>query len=141
MAKNTTPAATAGAFAVESGVELPAITRAVGKTTSPYTESMNALKLPEPYDPKKLNSFFIPASAADNITDANEKAKALKEDARKISNRVSGIARRLTKGKTDELAFAVRTTEKDGHPGVRVFRVKPEPKAAAAAPTTPPPQS
>lgn len=130
MAK-TAKLATNGTFAIETGVELPAVVRIGGaKGSSPYLDAINGLQLAT--DPKKLQSFFIPAEIADNITDETEKAKAYKEASRKIANRVSGLSRRLAKADATK-AYAIRTMVKDGVTGVRVFRVKPEPKAPAAA--------
>lgn len=135
------PAPVASPFTVETGVDLPAIVRAVGRATSPYAPVMSSLQLPSPYDAKKLQSFFVAASAPDSVTDPAEKSKAFKEDARKIANRVSGIARRLVKGKEAELAYAIRTGTWNGQYGVRVYRVQATPKTAPAAPATPAPQS
>lgn len=122
-------------FVIETGIELPAITRSAGRAASPYATTMAALKLSA--DPRKREAFFIPATAPDTITDADERAKAVKEDGRKIANRISGIARRMAKADTT-VAFAIRTMFKVPNDpasglGVRVYRVAPEPKVAPVA--------
>src|SRR5688572_20932902 len=124
-------------FTIDMGIALPAMTRAVGKTgeENPITAMMKALPLGE--DETKLASFFIPApEPASTITDAAEREKATKENARKITNQVSAAARRLQK-KDAALAFAQRTRTEDGKLGVRVFRVAVTEKAAPATTETP----
>lgn len=129
MAKNATTAPVIP-YTVETGIELPPVSRLnAGRGASPFLAPVQALKLST--DPKKLQSFFIPAEIAANITDETEKAKAYKESARKIANRISGLTRRLTKANPTE-TYAIRSmTNAAGIPGVRVFRVKAEPKATA----------
>lgn len=128
------------AFQIDEGIALPAITRGApaGREPSAYATAMKALKPVD--DPTKYQSFFIPADDVPaTITDENERKKWLTDQTRKISNRVSGIARRMQKADAN-VAFAIRTmTNSAGKTGVRVFRVKAEPKAAtapAAAATT-----
>ena len=127
MAKKAadTNAAAAPAFTVEVGSPPPAIQRMVGGASSPYTPVMKSMPAPQG---DKVAQFFVKAEVPTTITDATEREKAAKDEARKISNRISGIARRLTKDDAS-LNFALRT-QKDaqGNLGVRVYRV------AAAAP-------
>lgn len=128
------PATPASPFKIEFGAPPPAITRAGGGKTSVYSEVMKTMSPPDAKG--KIAQFFVAATAPDSITDATERKAALKEEARKISNRISGTARRLTgtKDANDvEYAFAMRTqTDDAGNVGVRVYRV------AATAPTTAP---
>lgn len=125
MAKAAT--VTANSFKIETGVALPAITRGIGGgTSSPYAVAMKALELSA--DPKKLQSFYVPCDAVPaTVTGEDEKAKWLKENARKIANRISGVSRRITKDDSG-VAFAIRSMPgKDGTGmGVRVFRVAPK---------------
>lgn len=129
MAKAAT-AAVANDFQIETGIELPPISRLnAGRGESPFAKPLKALQLSA--DPKKLQSFFVAAAIGANIADPAEQTKAYKESARKIANRISGLTRRFTKADPSEV-YAIRTmTNTKGQLGVRVFRVKAEPKAAA----------
>jgi hypothetical protein len=122
--------ATVGGFKIETGIPLPTIERKVGASSSPYAEPMKALPLGS--TPETVASFFVPATVPNTITDPAEKAKALRDEARKISNRISGISRRLTKA-DPTLAFALRTKEENGNVGVRVYRVAPAAAESGAA--------
>lgn len=136
MAKNPTAAATpALAFKIDTGVALPPIQRLQGAQASPYSVAMKAMALGK--DDKALQSFFIPADVPATITDPAEREKAAKDEARKISNRVSGIARRLSEEKDasgKQYAFAIRSRQEDGKIGVRVYRVAPPTPAPTPAP-------
>ena len=125
MAKAAKPLAV-GDFTVDFGDAPPPIQRLAGGASSPYTPVLKAM--PAPQD-GKVAQFFIKADVPASITDAKERERALKDEARKISNRVSGISRRLMEEKDANgvlYNFALRTqTDKDGNIGVRVYRIAP----------------
>lgn len=146
--KKTTAPATAPApaaavvspFAIEEGIALPAVVRGVpsGDGESPYVTAMKSLPLAT--DPAKIASFLVPLDTMPDSMSASsdaEKAKWKGENARKLSNRISGAKRRLVKGDATR-DYAIRTwSDTDGNTvGVRVFCVAPK---AAPAPATPPP--
>lgn len=141
MAKASTPAtAPVASFKIETGVALPTVTRAVGAASSPFTEPMKGMAVPKAEDGSDMQSFFVPVTVPASITDAAEREKTAKEEARKTSNRISGIKRRLedqVDADNVPYAFALRTKqEKVGKEtvwGVRVYRIAPAPKAPAAA--------
>lgn len=107
-----------------------------GAAPSPYAEAMKGMPAPvldAAGNATSVASFFVAGDEVPAaITDATERATAEKEAARKASNRLSGIARRITKADAD-MAFALRTVTEGGKLGVRVYRVKPEPEAPAGA--------
>lgn len=97
-------------FKIETGIELPPRTRLGGggdTTNYPFKEM--------PVGASFLTEVNVPAT----ITDAKERDKAFKEEARKVSNKLSGAIRRFKKS-NDGYNFAIRTV--DG--GVRVWRVE-----------------
>lgn len=134
--------ATESLFKIELGAPPPAPTRSGGGKASVYADAMKGMPVPKG---DKTAQFFIVAAVPAAITDPAERTKAMKEEARKISNRLSGTARRLSDQKDTNgvpYAFALRTqTLDDGATvGVRVYRVNlPEPKPAP--PVGKPPQS
>lgn len=116
-------AANASGFTIETGFEVPARTSFGGGADAPSY----------PFADMPVNSSFLVAvEVPATITDATERAKAFKEEARKASNRVSGAIRRFRKTNAGN-DYAIRTVNDDklGH-GVRVWRIEPE--AAPAAP-------
>lgn len=118
------PAAVSGfaALSIRFGDAPAPIERKVGGEKSPYGALMESMPAP---DGGKFANFFVPAEQpAATITDATERAKALKDNARKLSNSLSGLSRRITK--KDAKAFALRTKEENGVLGVVVYRVEPE---------------
>jgi hypothetical protein len=121
--------AAALAFKIEEGVELPAKERGFkeGKS-SPYADNMKAMLVTD-----KIQSFFIDAESGvpASITTPDERGKAAKDEARKISNRVSGLARRLQKADASK-AYTLRVRTENGKLGVRVYCIKPEAVATAA---------
>ena len=121
MASTPTKAA-APTFKVEKGIELPAATRGGRKgEPSPYATIMQAMT---PASGKNMQSFFVPAAAPDGITDAAERTKAFNDNARKLTNRIGGLARRLKK--TDPTRdYAIRVMPDGDRIGVRVFCVAP----------------
>ncbi len=128
--KNEAPAetnATAGDF--DWADELPAATRKVGAETSPEVATLSSL--PAPANGKFARKWFAVEGVPATITDEAEKAKATKEALRKMTNRFSGIVRRLQK-KDATKAYVIRTIENNGVAGVAVYRVEP-----AATPATP----
>lgn len=114
------PETTTPAFNVETGIALPPIQRlSGGGKESPYAKVMKSLKLGT--SEKTIQSFFIPANVPATLK-GEEKTKAANEEVRKISNRVSGIARRLAK-QDAQMRFTLRSREENGQLGVRVYRV------------------
>lgn len=105
-------------FQIDEGVTLPEITGrgATGKP-NPYRTVMERLK--------QGQSFFIPAKASDNLA-GEERTKALKENQREITNKISQLSRRLYDVDSSK-GFATRTREENGVVGVRVFCVAPTP--------------
>lgn len=69
-------------------------------------------------------SFLEEVKVPETITDATERAKAFKDEARRASNRITGAVRRFKKANAG-YEFAIRTVDDDtlGH-GVRVWRVE-----------------
>lgn len=69
-------------------------------------------------------SFLEEVTVPDSITDAKEREKTFKEEAKRATNRITGAVRRF-KAKNAGYEFAIRTVNDDtlGH-GVRVWRVK-----------------
>lgn len=128
--KSATPSVAAPAFQVRFGSAPAPIERKVGGETSPYAAVMKTM--PAPQDGKYAN-FFVPAAEpAATITDADERTKATRDNARKLSNALSGLSRRIAK-KDPSKAFALRTTEEGGKIGVCVYRVEVTPAPAAPA--------
>lgn len=122
-------AAAASPFTVTFGSAPAPTTRKVGIESSPYSGVMKSMPAPAG---GSVAQFFIPAEATAGLTDAGEKQKSAAENARKITNRISGIARRLKKSDAS-MNFAMRTVTENGQLGVRVYRVEAAP--AAPAPT------
>lgn len=125
------------AFAITVGSAPPAITRGAfgreGATVNPYTVTMKGMPVPEG---GVYAQGWIVADVPATITDPAERLKAGKEEARKLSNRISGIARRLSDEKDADgnyYTYAIRTREENGVWGVRVYRIAP----AAPVPPTP----
>lgn len=120
-----TPAPVSG-FAITFGEAPPATVRKVGQESSPFAAVMKNMAAPTA---QGVAQFFIPVEANASITDAGEQSKYKSGEARKITNRVSGIARRLKKADAN-MVFAMRTREENGVLGVRVYRVAPTPATA-----------
>lgn len=117
------PAAVAQSpFTVTFGDAPPVLARKIGAESSPYSVAMKGMPAPAN---GKIAQFFVPAPTNSNITDPDEQAKYKSAEARKITNRISGIARRLKKADAS-MVFAMRTREEDGKLGVRVYRVAPD---------------
>jgi len=116
-----TQGTTVGGFHISFGEAPPEVVRRVGAATSPVAEAMKAMPAPQN---GKIAQFFVPVSVPDTITDPTEREKALKEEARKTSNRLSGIARRIAKG-DDSVNFALRTKKEGDEIGIRVYRIAP----------------
>lgn len=140
MAKNTapTPAPAAppplvlGGFQIDFGVPLPASRRfASDGKDNPIRTAMDGLPAP---DGERVASFFLAAEVADTITDATERAKAARDNARKTANRLSTLVRRIVKADPSK-AFAIRSVEEHGKIGIRVYRVAPAAKADAPVTT------
>lgn len=104
--------ASAPAFTLDEGLAVPSIQR-VGGVASQY-----------PFKDMKVGtSFLLPVKVPDTIKDADEREAAFKEEARKLSNRISGATRRF-KERNEGYDFAIRTVNNDElGSGVRVWRV------------------
>lgn len=124
-------------FKIEMGEAPPPVQRlGAGGDTSPYTQAMKDMPLPNAGEP--IPQFFVPADVPESIKDAKEREKAAKESARKISNRISGIARRLNK-QDAKFNFALRTRTENGVVGVRVYRMPAEETTGATEGQAPAP--
>lgn len=114
------PAPVAPVFTLEDNVPVPETTSRVVGQPSPYPLAQMGVN----------QSFFVPVSVADTITDEAERAKAFKEQARKLANAITGAARRFTEKEGNEnKKFLVRTVEG----GVRCWRVADVVPAAPAS--------
>lgn len=122
-------------FAIEVGAPPPTIERKVGQQSSPYAPVMKALPAPSG---DKIAQFFVPVTVEGQFANEDEKAKAVKDEARKVSNRISGIARRL-KSEDETMEFALRTKTENGVVGIRVYRIAAT--SSAPAPIGAPPQA
>lgn len=120
-----------------------------GKGGSIFTDIMRDMPAPAKSGkakdaPMNIASFFIPATVPDTITEAKEREKEAKADVRRISNRMSGVARRITKQEPTR-RYAMRTVKENDVWGLRVYRLEdgeaPAPAPAAAPPPPPPPAS
>lgn len=122
-------------FKIEVGGPPPERTR-VGNPNgepSPYVEFMKSMPAPTG---DAYASFFIPAEQAPaTITDANERDKFAKEKARKATNNIGAISRRIKKADAT-YNFTTREVTENGVRGVRVWRV-PVVEAAPATPAAP----
>jgi hypothetical protein len=128
-AKVSTPAE-ASTFAIRFGNAPPAIERKIGGEPSPYAAAMRSMPAPQG---DKFASFFVPgAKPADTITDPSEREKASRDNVRKLSNTLSGLARRIAK-QDNTKTFAIRTAEENGTLGVCVYRIAAPPVAVAPA--------
>jgi hypothetical protein len=116
------------AFPISFGEGPAPITRKIGGEKSPYTSVMQSMPLPQG---DKVASFFIAAGMAPTELPDGEKTKWTADQVRKITNRVSGLARRLKK-KDGAYNFAVRSREEGGASGIRVYRIAAETAALAA---------
>lgn len=138
MAKGTTktapapaPVASNSPFAIiEDNAPPPAREFGGGRSAedNPYRKA--ALELKAPTADGKHYAYQVPVSVPDTITDAGEKAKAIKEASRKLVNSIGGVTRRITKNDAN-MAFVVRPVESGGQHFVKVWRVKPKAPAAA----------
>jgi hypothetical protein len=128
-AKSTSAPASNNAASVVSDFvdDLPAATRrgAGGFTASADVSAISSLSAPEAKDGggfRYARRWYPVGDAPAEITGDAERAQWQKDEARKMTNRFSGIVRRIAK-KNPELAFTVRTVEHNGALGVGVYRV------------------
>lgn len=124
-------------FKIEVGVALPERVRIGNKdgAPSPYVEFMKSMPAPVTAADGTVTyaSFFIPADEAPaTVTDPAEREKVAKDNARKTTNNLGAISRRIRKG-DPAYNFSSREVTENGRRGVRVFRVAP----AAPEPETP----
>lgn len=111
-----------GGFEFETGVAIPPAARNV--RISEIGQKLAAMPVGA--------SFLEPVEVPDTIKDAGERAKAFKDEARKVSNRLSGATRRFREANPG-FAFLLRTVDDATGKGVRVWRTeaqKEEPKKA-----------
>lgn len=107
-------------FEIRKGIPLPPRSRVGGNSaSSPYILTMKALKLGKKTE--DLECFDVPVKVGDHIR-PEERAKAVKEEAKKINNRISGAARRVSKA-DPAYRFAARTVVEGKDTVVRVFRI------------------
>lgn len=102
-------------FSYDDGLELP---ERAGFGGEGDNSELKGKLLNQPIGKSFLEEVTVP----ETITDANERKTAFKEEARRVSNRVSGTIRRLRKDHP-ERNYAIRTVNdtKMGQ-GVRVWR-------------------
>lgn len=105
---------TATKFKYDADLPIPPITRGAAAANSERTEALMNMPVGLSY----LEEVHVP----ENITDPAERAKSFSEAARKLSNSLSGAARRI-RNRNPEYVFETRIVndEKYGH-GVRVWR-------------------
>jgi len=128
MAKGVATPAPEGGYQVVYGKGPPEIVRRAGAATSPVADTMKTMPAPAN---GQVAEFFVAVSVPDTITDPAERDKALKDEARKASNRLSGIARRVAKADAS-LNFALRTKVQDDKMGIVVYRIAPAPAKTKA---------
>ena len=103
-----------GGFKFDTGLPVPPMVR--GARSSETADKLGAMPVGA--------SFLEPVTVPDTIKDEGEREKAFKEQARKVSNRLSGAIRRFKKTH-DGYEFAMRTVnDKTSGAGVRVWRVE-----------------
>jgi len=108
------PAPAASGFKLETGFDIPAAQRIGGGQSSNWPFK----------DMQPGQSFLVPVNVPDTIKGDDERATAFKEQARKVSNRVSGAIRRF-KNSHAGTDFAIRTVNDETlGKGVRVWRVE-----------------
>ena len=108
-----TPTVKNGGFTFDTGLEVPATARP--SRTSETAEKLAAMPVGA--------SFLEPVAVPDTIEDSAERQKVFKENARTVSNRLSGAIRRFKKRNPEGFAFAMRTVDSpDLGTGVRVWR-------------------
>lgn len=140
------PAPAPQAFNVEWGAPPPVITRGFGgqaREPSVYLAPTQNLAAPAN---GQYASYFVPVTIPATITDEKERAKAQKDEARKLQNRISSITRRLAKPDANGMqkTFVMRALDRGGTFGVQVWRTEDkrfEPKPAAPAAPAPAAQS
>lgn len=129
MAKSPTPELP---YKIETGIAVPAIARSGGNgQPSPMLTVMKALPAPGKQGPA---SFFVPVGVMpDTIKEPTEQKKWTTGEQRKLANRASSAARRITKD-DKTYSFAIRAvSEAEKGAGIRVFRVAPTEQASAAS--------
>lgn len=104
-------------FEFETGVAIPPAAR----NSAPSEIHMKLAAMP------LGASFLEPVKVPDTIKDEAERAAAFKDDARKLSNRLSGAARRY-KENHPEFNFLIRTVNDATGSGVRLWRIEPKAK-------------
>ena len=123
---------TVGGFTITAGAA-PAATQRIGRTGGDANPLRLAISALPAANGETFYSFFVPVTAPDGISDPDERIKATKEAQRKMTNGLTGHARRAKKADAEK-NFAIRSVQEDGVYGVRVYRIAPEAVAAAPEP-------
>jgi hypothetical protein len=103
-----------GGFKFDTGLPVPPMVR--GARSSETADKLAAMPVGA--------SFLEPVSVPETIKDEAEREKVFKENARTVSNRLSGAIRRFKKN-NEGFEFAMRTVnDATAGTGVRVWRVE-----------------
>lgn len=103
-----------GGFKFDTGLPVPPMVR--GARSSETADKLAAMPVGA--------SFLEPVTVPDTIKDEAEREKVFKENARTVSNRLSGAIRRFKKN-NEGFEFAMRTVnDATSGVGVRVWRVE-----------------
>tara|TARA_R100001086_G_scaffold22177_2_gene10686 strand:- start:368 stop:736 length:369 start_codon:yes stop_codon:yes gene_type:complete len=103
-----------GDFKFDTGLPVPPMVR--GARSSETADKLAAMPVGA--------SFLEPVSVPETIKDEAEREKVFKENARTVSNRLSGAIRRFKKN-NEGFEFAMRTVnDATAGTGVRVWRVE-----------------
>lgn len=131
MAKTPTPELP---YKIETSTVVPPIARSggAGGQPSPMLTVMKAL--PAPTKSGVVSFFFVPVGVMpDTIKEPTEQKKWTTGEQRKLANRASSAARRITKDdKTYNIAIRAVTDATKGA-GINVYRVAPTTEQAPAA--------
>lgn len=116
--KTKTETVEADGFTFDTGLDVPPAARSA-KASSETMKKLKAMPVGA--------SFIEPVAVPDTITDEAERTKSFTEQARRVTNRLSGAVRRLRNANDGELsgrAYAMRTVNDPSGlgVGVRVWR-------------------
>lgn len=141
--KVATPAASDNYGDFEWADDLPVTSRGGGggAAASDTMKAIQSLPAPRTQDGKQQFArkwFELTDTVPANITDPKERDQKTKENLRKLTNKLSGITRRLTK-RDASAQYTLRSVEQNGKPGVAVYRI--EGKSNPVATPAPTPQS
>ncbi len=131
-ANQTKPATDTASGDYEFVDDLPAQSKR-GGAAQPSEDVAKLENMPEPREVNGKTQYarvwYPVGTAPAELTEAAAREQWTKDTARKMTNRLSGITRRITK-KDASKAYTVRTVENNGQPGVAVYRMA---KATAPA--------